>query len=81
MSMLPADESPARAEVSKWNAERMASSSTENMLCRSKPFFTSSWSSSNDLPVNTSVSGSASCCCTIWEPAARAMSSEVRPCV
>ena len=61
------------ALVSKLNAFFKAFSSMENIDCMSKPLSWSSCSSSNDLPVNTSVSLLASCCFTMSEPAAASM--------
>ena len=72
---------PPSLDVSKLKALWSFAWSTEKRLPRSTPLFASSWSSSKDLPVKTSVSGSASCCFTMSEPAARARSSSVRPCV
>ena len=65
MSRLMPSPRPERVDSSKWKADFIASSSTENMLWRSTPFFASAWTSSKDLPVKTSTSGFASCCWTI----------------
>ena len=68
-------------DASTENAARNPDSSTLNRLERSTPPLASSCRVANDLPVNTSTSGLPSCCWTICEFAARAMSSSVRPCV